>query len=737
MSWHEQFAAYARHRNLPAVVTAEGVGIEFTDGCDAFWVLPGEVASSIPVRARDPDVAALIGEFQRIDRLRTSVLHVIRHNLAERKVFVDRRRSGEWGVMTESGVSSSISVGPFLTSGAVGELDVYRLVAACYENTILGEMPSRRQLDRYLATDGPPSDERPWPAESAAIGFPTTLRSVLLTTGLCKAVEDEANLTSPEKLAEAVVPTGRLGRAQLHLADRLPQVSASCELADGSLALDFDDAEDSFRIPRRSRDLARRVRALGSQAAGDELADEYLRLNAGRRSVLNAVKHAASRRGWGVQRVGPFLLAPGIPATWHFGQTHREVELRVGRVLTDLLRAVSPEQAIRQLLAPNHVFADECIAALASEGPPPTLPDRDLAPAAYPTRHPRLRVLDSVTTAEMDAFADRMLAAYLRNERTIWDYRGSMRFDPSCDTWATTADWVRLAEGLIGGDWPNPAAVLLLVEVGDPRARRLARYLLERTDPHDEVSDAVVELAWRFRHELPNVARKWFAPQPFDQVPFAEQRARLGDSVARRYVLTNEGFDVNDETTWNARAGPALSGLRPNAHVLARVRLQLLEWARTTWKWSPADPHKLEQALWLGLDEVAIALDENAYLVNGLLCGDRKHFMFDEPGILLSADFLLVWSRLKPTQLLAQIVATAHTGDVLAEAERIARESVERNPAHRANLASSIEIYRRWWEGLQVPMAIAWKRFQSSLRQQPTDRRTFESDEGFKRRSGD
>ena len=46
--------------------------------------------------------------------------------------------------------------------------------------------------------------------------------------------------------------------------------------------------------------------------------------------------------------------------------------------------------------------------------------------------------------------------------------------------------------------------------------------------------------------------------------------------------------------------------------------------------------------------------------------------MFDKPGILLSADFLLAWSRLKPTRLLAQIVATAHTGDILAEADRIA-----------------------------------------------------------------
>ena len=113
----------------------------------------------------------------------------------------------------------------------------------------------------------------------------------------------------------------------LRLADRLPEVSASCDLADGSLALQFDDNEDSLRIPRRSRDLAGRVRSLGVSAAADHLADEYLRLNAGRRSVLDAVKHAASDRGWGLQRVRPFFLATGIPATWYLGQTQREVEL--------------------------------------------------------------------------------------------------------------------------------------------------------------------------------------------------------------------------------------------------------------------------------------------------------------------------------------------------------------------------------------------------------------------------
>lgn len=354
---------------------------------------------------------------------------------------------------------------------------------------------------------------------------------------------------------------------------------------------------------------------------------------------------------------------------------------------------------------------------MAKESPGIVLPARDLAPD-LPTRHPNLRSLDPETTAEMDAFADRTLAAYLRDDRTIWDYRWSDRFDPRHDTWATTADWMRLAEPLVDGDWPHPVAILVLLDVGDPRGSRKARELIRRMEPHHEVSYAEVELVWRFRHELPEISREWFAPQPFDQVPFAEHRARLGDPVARRYVLTNEGFDIDDEDTWNERANPALAGLRPSAQLRSRLGRRLTEWAKTTWKWSPAESDEMQKALWLGLEEVAGALDENPYLANGLLCGDRKHFMFDEPGILLSEHFLLAWSRLKPTRLLAQIVATARTGDVLVEADRIAREGAERKPSRRAGLGSSVEIYRAWWESLQVPMAIVWSRFRSSILEQ-------------------
>ena len=125
---------------------------------------------------------------------------------------------------------------------------------------------------------------------------------------------------------------------------------------------------------------------------------------------------------------------------------------------------------------------------------------------------------------------------------------------------------------------------LILLDAGDPRGARKASEWLHKMQPHDEVFNAEVELAWRFRHEFPETARGWFAPQPSDQVPFARHRVPLGDPVARRYVLADEGFDVGDETTWDERDHPLPSGLQPSAPVRSRVHLRLLDWARTTWK---------------------------------------------------------------------------------------------------------------------------------------------------------
>ena len=316
------------------------------------------------------------------------------------------------------------------------------------------------------------------------------------------------------------------------------------------------------------------------------------------------------------------------------------------------------------------IFAQECVAALAKEGPPLRLPERDLAPAV-PTRHPRLRSLDAETMAEMDSFAGRTLAAYLRCERTIWDYRWSNRFDPSFDTWATTADWVHSRRTARRRRLAQPRGrPLALVQTGRPEGYTNVRDLLQRMEPHHEVSDAAVELVWRFRHApRPDIARKWFCDGRSIRCPSRQCRARLGDPVG-----------AGPATCWPTRASTLTTKIhgvtvriRPSPGLAPTLKSVL---ASATGSWNgrgrtgsgpPPSPTSCTKSLWLGLDEVASALTRMRILPTDCCAATAHTSCLTNRASCWSADFLLAWSRLKPTRLLAQIVATAHTGDMLSK----------------------------------------------------------------------
>lgn len=705
MDWRDKVVRFAGERGLSALMVPEGVGLEFTDRCDVFWLLPGEFASTRPVPAQGPeDLGSLLAEFERIDRLRERTLHVVRHHLASQKIFVDRHRSGEWGVMTEEGMSSTIGVGAVVTARAVQGMDVHQLVTGCFEGSIIRHAPSPRRIDRYLAIEGPPAGERPIPEEEPTIEIKYNLRSAIQMSGICRALgalQDRDVPLSAEALAEVSLPQGLLGKTLLRVADRLPKPEASWDLADHCFRVEFDDGWDRFPIVPKSRALVQLVRSLGPEAAGDRLVEEYQKINAGRTAVLAAVRRAAAARQWNWQQYG---------ARWHLGSTRREVSFSAGEELSDALRTLSLEQAIRQSLTESPEFAEECVRALGQEGGPGELPEKPLSPDP-PLEQAPLVELDEATAAKLDAFADRAIADYFQRKRTIWDYGNRDIFDPALDTWATMADWVRVAERHIRGQWPDPYAILVLLDAGDPRGTELAHRLLAGLEPEHEVDSGTVELAWRFRNEWPEVARRWFSPEPFDQVPFAEVRARLGDPVARWYMASGEGFDLQDESTWTAQMNPVLAGLEVSASAGEEIHRRLLDWARTAWVWSPPDKWPLRAALLLGLTDVADALEENPYLRNGLLYYARREGMMDEPGILYSGDILYLWSRLKPTDLLGRIIASAVFGNILGRAEQANREVAARDPRVAQVLDMTIQVLERCNQDLQPPLAIAWKRY--------------------------
>ena len=161
MHWVESISALATAAGKSVIRTGAGIGIEFSDSNDVFWLLPGEVTSAVPVSAAaDVDVDALWQEFFRIDAIRERAVHVIAHYLASLRVQFDRRRSGRWPIQFESGVSSNLTLGASLTDLARDGKSVYELVQSRFHKYgIIRHPPTPKRMDRYLARPGPPVDE--------------------------------------------------------------------------------------------------------------------------------------------------------------------------------------------------------------------------------------------------------------------------------------------------------------------------------------------------------------------------------------------------------------------------------------------------------------------------------------------------------------------------------------------------------------------------------------------------
>jgi hypothetical protein len=691
--WRQEAADYATSRGLAHRLVPRGIGIDFADRCDAFWVLPGEITSTVLVRPDGSvDLATVIAEFERVENLRERTQHVVRHYLASKRISIDKRPSGEWGIMTEEGSSSELYVGALLTARAMAGMDIYALIAACFKGSLISHPPSPRRIDRYLAMEGPPADERTHSETPAIIDIKYNLESVLRMSGICRALDALDKIDrppSPEQLAEVVKPKGPLGKTLWHIAERLPEQEAS------------------YALDPKSKQFVERVRSLGIQAAGDEIVEEYRKLNVARSAVLTAVKHAAGARQWSVMPLG------GNQKSWHLGKTQREAAILIDDGLTDALRELRPDEALRRLLSEHLDFAEECAAYLGKDLEPISLQEKDLSPRP-PIDQPPLRDIDEVATADLDAFADRTIADYFGKKEIVRDYGNRDIFDPLTDDWAKMSDWIAVAERHIGDQWPSASAILVLLDAGDSRGEDLARKYLEKAELMYDVSDFEMELAWRFRHALPDVAHRCFLPEPSTQVPFAELRARLGDPVAQRFLATNRRFNLLDEYTWTRKMNPLIAGIELGKEERQEVRQHLLEWARDGWQWSPPSEWQFRAAIELGLHDVADALDANPFLRNGLLCRAQREGMCDEPGILFGGNAVLLWSKLKPTELLARIIATVHYGDILAQAEQVNREGAERNHHSPSILRMTLGVLGNAYRELQMPLAIAWKRYRSS-----------------------
>jgi hypothetical protein len=188
-----------------------GIGVEFRDGQDVWWILPADPLSSVPLPTSiDADPRATLAEYGRLDGLRSRAIHAVRHHLAAQGVRTARIPNGGWRI--QKGIASSqLNVGTSLTLMFAESDDVVAAVRNIFTYSIV-KAPSPRRIQRYLAIEGDPPRELPWSEEAIDIEAAYNPMTVLAMMGLCKAIgrcgetSEDGRLPCTEELADAAQP---------------------------------------------------------------------------------------------------------------------------------------------------------------------------------------------------------------------------------------------------------------------------------------------------------------------------------------------------------------------------------------------------------------------------------------------------------------------------------------------------------------------------------------------------
>lgn len=678
-----------------------GIGVEFRDGNDVWWLLPEDPLSSMPLSSTGvADLRAIVKEYERLDALRTRAIHAIRHHLADQGVRTTRDRSGRWLIQNGT-VSSELSVGASLTARFAGSDDVVAAVREVFARSIIRK-PSPRRIQRYLTREGDPRDELPWLDDPPTLTSDHNPMAILAMMGLCNAIRllgqtaDESHPPRPEELAEAVQPRGRIGRALARCAAAFPETRASLGL-DGAMAINFDDGLDSYRVHPRSRDLVASIRRDGPERAGDELIAEFRRLNADRARVITAVREGLPRLGFSIQ---------DERARLHYGRGAREATLDLGKPLTEALRQGTARDAVRALLSANPDLAEEVADAVSPERPD-RLPEPSTAvlrpPAPPPVPLPPIAELD---LARLDQLARSILDRYLEDREVLRGFFDPLLHDRASDTWATREDWLRAANRFRGESFTNPDAELIRLELGVTEDLHGWLAVLGGVGYHGENSEAEIISVYRYRRENPDIAREWFAPGPFEDCPEAETRSRVGDWIAARYLATS--IDPEDDVGRPlSRLSPAALEVFFEAGQIERWRNQAVRTIDEAWDWFHFDEGLLTAAAVHRWTEVGEALERNPYLVHTLLNNDRMLMS-------VSARLLPAWSRLAPSAELARLVGMLLGRDLHERAVTLAKAMAGTLAERRPELVS--QFADRWLTELQRSLAIAWTRSRSFIK---------------------
>ncbi|MBN2293991.1 MAG: hypothetical protein JXM70_16305 [Pirellulales bacterium] len=689
--------SFAKERGLTVYEAVGGVGVRFSDGFDVFWALPDERWHFLN---RDSQADGdLVAKFQKLDDRRLRVVDAVRRYLAKQKISVNRKPNGDWEAMDESGGFSVLYVGAGLTKVLTQESNLVAAVQGVFGSSSNIHKPSVHRAKRHLSEFGEPLVEPAWTNEEQEDEIPSTPHNALVWMGLCKALKDESNFDSPEAFVAATQPKGRIGRALLQLAQRLPNAQASVELLDGSMSIDFSDEYDRITVKPRSGELRALIREMGPEKAGDHLADEYERINAARGRVVSAVFESLSRQGYSLDR----LDLEGV------GREFREFSLELGEELTQTIQQHGEEQAVRFALGQRPLLAEEAIKCLKEPCGKPTIAERELrspVPAAI-----ELPELTDEQIAKIDERTDKLLHGYLQTEKALEAYGDPLMWDASKDTWTTAADWLRLAERNVGDEYQQLLAKTILIDHGDRSIDPKSLERLWKMEPHHEVAVFDVKMIWQLRQEIPELASKWFDPQSYDDVPFAEIRARLDDPVAVQYIIAGlaNNREETDEAVPYALATMSAEMVRrfAGAAQIDAWRADALRWADEKWEWNYGwESDVLNVAANMGWPEVGDRLAHNPYILPALLAPTNQ-----ELGILSADRLLLAWSKLVPSELLMKIVGLSLRTDHNLLADRFALFKAGKCGDYFAEHSDIVaQITNAWGEKLGVALAISWRR---------------------------
>ncbi|TWU12678.1 hypothetical protein CA54_15020 [Symmachiella macrocystis] len=679
MSALDKLKRYAAAHRLETYNVVDGLGVRFSDGFDVYWFMPEERWYH---RNYDP-TSDLTKYFATLDEQRQQAIDAIRSYLATLDIVINALPNGYWSLEDSGGVVFNLHVGILLTETLARGPNLAFAVEEVFKGSAV-KSPSARQIQQHLSEYGVPfretvATEEPDEADATPLAVLQFMRS-------CKSLQERFRSRSGKAITNTAKPKGRIWRTLLQFADRLPHSSACLELLDGSMHVDFDDKFDSYVIAPKSIELRKLVRSLGSEQAGNHLADEFEQLNSARQQVLNAVFAVLRRHGFYLDSFEEKYV----------GRELREFPLDLGENLTAVISKSGEEAAIGHILGQHAELAQEAIEILGSAHEVVTLDTRPLRRAV-----PQAVELPPLTEAQLSEYDDRsrlVLGKFMKSDAALSAFFDRLMWDTAIDTWAQASQWQKLAQKHVGGKHPRPDVEYILMSFGDEIYKSRFRERLTDIEPHFESPDQDIEMMWHLRNELPELAAKWFGPSPYyEDIPFAKVRARLGDPIAGRYLL--DDWDDEDEIT-----PPALANI-PQSVVERIVEPKQLKswreaasrWAIEEWQWERGgDLDMLSAAANMGWQEMADHLAANPYILPGLSKPSEG-----EPGILYASGLFLAWSKLKPSAFLLKFIGFAMNMD---------RKRLMKDFSEQCVGISVENVLRSWSNQLDIALAIAWHR---------------------------